>query len=335
MPITIKDVAKKAGVSISTVSKSLNDNYSISSATKEKINKVIKELNYYPNIMAKSFAQQNPYNIGVVMDLNRYDAFTKPHLYEILAGIEDVVQQNGYILTLTNIHSKANKKQIIEKIVMQRVVNALILHVNTINKSICKWLDSLNFPYVVIGQSMSTQCWVDINNELAGEMATTHLIEEGYKKIAFIGGTETDEISQNRLAGYKKSISAHNLEIIETYIKACQPNIETSEILMKELLDLPVAPDSIVCVNNFVAFGAIKAIKSRGLSIPKDVALITFDNYPLALYSEPPLSVIDIDVFELGYHVATLLMNKIKNPSLKVQYNMLSPTLVIRQSSKK
>lgn len=336
MPITIKDVALKAGVSISTVSKVINNGPNISAATKEKVKNIMKDLNYYPNILAKSFAQRNSYNIGVLMDLKRSDAFVNSHLYEILGGIEEVAQQNGYFLTLSNM-SSVIKNDTLDKIVMQKGVDGLIIQVNGLTKGICQRLDVLGFPYIVIGQPKfeSKACWIDINNKLAGEIATTHLIDEGYERIAFIGGPDKDDISQNRETGYKNSLQEHYIKINKSYIKEGPTITENGYALMNELLDLPIPPDSIVCSNNFTAVGAIRAIKKRGLKIPNDVALIAFDNYPLSQFTEPPMSIVDIDVFELGVHAADALMNKLKSPNLQVQYSMLSPTLIVRESSKK
>lgn len=99
-------------------------------------------------------------------------------------------------------------------------------------------------------------------------------------------------------------------------------------------IKLPEPPDGIVCSNNFLAFGAIQAIKKRNLSIPRDIKIVSFDNYPLSPYTDPPLSVVDIDVFELGVHAAEALLNKMKNPNLQIRYNIISPTLIVRESSK-
>lgn len=336
MPVTIKDVALRAGVSISTVSKVINNGSNISDATKEKVRSIMKELNYYPNIIAKSFAQRNSYNIGVLMDLKRSDAFINSHLYEILGGIEEVAQQNGYFLTLSNM-SSVIKNDTLDKIVMQKGVDGLIIQVNNLTKSTCQRLDDLSFPYIVIGQPKfeSKVCWIDSNNKLAGEIAASHLIEEGYERIAFIGGPDKDDISKNREAGYRNSLQEHSIKVNKSYIKEGETNTENGYTLMNELLDLPNPPDSLVCTNNFMAVGAMRAIKERGLKIPDDVAVIAFDNYPLSQFTEPPMSVVDIDVFELGVHAANALMNKLRNPNLQVQYSMLSPTLIVRESSKK
>ncbi|MCX8129869.1 MAG: LacI family transcriptional regulator [Clostridia bacterium] len=337
MAVTIKDIAKIAGVSISTVSKVINDSPTIPDTTKNRIRKIMEEQKYYPNRIARSFVQQSSNIIGIFMELKRSDAFLNPYLYEILGGIEVIAHENGYLLNLSNVSSLVNGKNALDKIVMEKRVDGLILHVASINKSIVQKLEDLNFPYIVIGQPNfeSNACWIDINNKLAGEIATSHLLDEGYKRIAFIGGTTDDAITTKRQQGYISVLQTNGMGINKAYIKEGDSTAEDGFRLMNELLDLPKIPDSVVCASNFIAFGAMQAIKKKKLSVPKDIAVIGFDNYPLSQYTEPELSVVDIDVFELGVHAANALMNKLKNPSLQVQYNMLSPNLIVRDSSKR
>lgn len=337
MVVTIKDVAKKAGVSISTVSKVINNAPTISDITKVRVKQIMEELNYYPNSIARSFVSQNSYNIGILMELKRSYAFLNPYLYEILGGIEEVAQQNGYFLTLSNINSVMYNRNALDKIVMGKRFDGLIIHVAALTKSMIQRLEELEFPFIVIGQPAFEcgVCWIDINNKLAGEIVTNHLIDEGYKRIAFIGGIQKDRISANRQNGYKNALLNKGVKIEKYYIKEGGTTLEEGFRLMNELLDLPNPPDSVVCTNNFIAFGGIKAIQSRGLKIPGDIAVVGFDNYPLSQLTDPQLTVVDIDVFELGVQAANALMNKLKNPNLQVQYSMLSPTLIVRESSKK
>jgi LacI family purine nucleotide synthesis repressor len=336
--ITIKEVAKAANVSISTVSKVMNDAPTISDATKLRVKKIMEEMNYYPNVIARSFVQQSSKNIGVVMDLKRHYAFLNSHLYEILGGIEAILSDNDYTLTLLNSSSLKDGIDPYEKIILEKRVDGLIIHISNLNKTLCKKMDSMNFPYVVIGQPNFdfNVCWIDINNKLAGEIAGNHLIDEGYKKIAFVGGvTSKDNVSLNRQNGVLSALKQKGLTIHEEYIKEGDTSCEHSETMMRELLDLDTPPDSVICLNNYVAFGVIGAIKKARLNIPNDIAVISFDNYPLSMYTEPPLSVVDNDVFELGSHAANILLNKIANPNLQMQYSMLSPNLIIRESSKR
>ncbi len=331
---TIKEVAKAAGVSISTVSKVINDAPTISKETKQRIRDIMKEMNYYPNVIARSFVRQSSKNIGIIMELKRNYAFLNSHIYEILGGIEGVLSENGYMVTLLNTTSMGNSLEPYEKIIREKRVDGLIIHIVDLDKTLCKRMDELNFPYIVIGQPdfESNMCWIDINNKTSGELAAKHLIDKGYRRIAFLGSNTN--ISKNRLFGFKSAMADANVKLMKEYITEGDPSIESSEEMMDKLLILPTPPDSVICLNNFVAMGALQAIKKRNLKIPQDLAIISFDNYPLSMFTEPPLSVVDNDVFELGSYAAKALLYKLENPNIQLHYSMLSPNLIIRESSK-
>ena len=335
--ITIREVAQAADVSISTVSKVMNDAPTISDATKERVRKIMQELNYYPNNIARSFVQQSSKNIGIVIELQRHYAFFNSHIYEILGGIESILSQNGYTVTLLNTHSLGNDLENYEKLVREKRVDGMIIQVSHLTKALSKRFDELHFPYIVIGEPDfdSSLCWIDINNKSAGEIAVNHLITEGYKRIAFIGSSSTDNICLNRLKGYEAALSNAGRTITPEYIIQSPTALQDGALLVEKLLDLMTPPDSIICLNNFIASGVLTGIKKRGLRIPSDIALVSFDNYPLAMFTEPKLTVVDNDVFELGTHAANILLNKIASPNLQMQYSMLSPTLIVRESSRK
>ncbi|MDF2884268.1 MAG: LacI family transcriptional regulator [Clostridiaceae bacterium] len=337
MAITIKDIAKIAGVSPSTVSKVINDSPTIPFSTKVRIQAIMKEQNYYPNQIAKNFAQQSSYTLGVVIPIKKTFAFTNPYIYEILGGIEQIATENGYLLTLINADSVVESRNSLEKLVQEKRVDGLIIDVSVINGNIIKRLNSLKFPYIVLGKPENDKevCWIDMNNILAGEIATKRLIEQGYKKVAFIGdGSVSNTISHNRLEGYKSILNQYKLPIEEDYIEFGNANNNDGYTITQKLLKLKNPPDSLVCTSCFMAFGIIKAVKENGLKIPDDIGIISFDRYPLSEYMDPMLSVVDIDVFEMGVHTATTLINKIKNPNLQIQYTMLSPSLIANKSTK-
>ena len=335
--ITIKDVAKAANVSISTVSKVMNNAPSISEATKAKVKAIMEELHYYPNNIARSFAQQSSKNIGVVMKLKRHYAFFNSHIYEILGGIESILSQKGYTLTLLNTDSLGQDLEAYERLIHEKRVDGMIIYVSHISQKLCEYMDTVNFPYIVIGEPDfdSNLCWIDINNKSAGEIAANHLIDEGYTHIGFIGNTQKDNISYNREKGIRLALEKRHIPIYEEYMMQHSEPAQFAESLVDQLVSLPTPPDALICLNNFVANKVISALKKHNLRIPEDIALMSFDNYPLAEFTTPPLTVVDNDVFDLGTHAANILLNKIDNPNLQMQYSMLSPTLIVRSSSKK
>lgn len=333
MAVTIKDVAKKAGVSISTVSKAIHDSPSIPAATKQRIFDAMKELNYYPNSIARSFARQSSYHIGLIMSLNREDAFLNPYIYEILSGAEEIAKKNGYLITLINMSTILNDPRELERLIIQKSVDGFLIHLAGFDPKLMKIIKKHNFPLAFIGKPWfdSPECWGDIDNTMAGEIATEHLLSTGCRRIAFIGEGLNSYICRMRYVGYKRALSKNGLELNSEYAK--DTALKSISLLIDELASMDEPPDGLVCSNNFVALEVLKCLHKRNIRIPEDMAVITFDNYPFAPYTEPKLSVVDIDVYELGIQSADVLIKKLRNPALTIQCNVLSPTLLIREST--
>ncbi len=336
MSITIRDIAKTAGVSPSTVSKVINDHPKIPASTKERIRQIMKDLNYYPNQIAKNFAQQSSYTLGVVLPIEKAYAFTNPHIYEILGGIEQVASDNGYLVTLIKSSSGLDFKKSLEQLIFQKRLDGLIINASLITQTLINKLNTLNYPFIVIGQPVDCTdvSWIDLDNLSSGEIAAKHLLDRGYKKIAFLGYNHIlDSITSRRLSGYKKALLDNHLPIKEDYISLITHENRDVYSITHKLLALENPPDSLICSSSEFAFSAIKAIKETGLSIPNDIGIISFDRHPLSLYTDPVLSVVDLDVFEMGSLTAITLLNKIKNPATPIQYTHLTPTLMLSEST--
>ncbi|OPJ60322.1 LacI family DNA-binding transcriptional regulator [Clostridium oryzae] len=335
MKITINDIARAANVSKSTVSKVINDDQSISEKTKLKVKDIMKELNYIPNNLARQLAHQSSFNIGLLVDVKKREYFLNPFFYNIIGGVENVVGEKNYELTISNINSLESNEEFLNRLVYSKKVDGIIIPASIINESIICKLKDLNFPYVLIGQpkNFADVSWVDVNNTVGGELATTHLINEGYKNIAFIGGKSNEIISFNRLQGYRNVLSRLDFDKANYCIKEGNSDKESGYGLTLELLtDFPQI-DALICVNNFVAFGALQALKEKGLFIPKDIGVVTFDNEPFSAYTTPALTCLDVDTFQLGELAAQIIMKKIENPNLQNEMTLVSPKLIIRESS--
>jgi len=332
---TIKDIAKVAGVSASTVSRVVNDSPLISEETKIKVRKVMKDMNYTQNIIAKQLATQNSFNIGFLINSNSKECFMDPFFYEMVGGIQSVVSAKGYELSICNINYMEANDNFINKFIRSKKVDGLIIHVSIINKKVVAKLNALDFPYVVIGQPGESLdvSWVDIDNTKAGEMAVKHLFHEGYRKIAFIGGTSDESVSFNRRKGYLKALNDLNIEINHDYIKESMGTQEDGYSIMKELLHLEMPPDAIIGINNYLSFGALTAIKEENKIIAKEVGLVTFDDHPLAPYTSPTLTSLNINIKELGVFAGDMLMDLISKKVKGKKATILSPELSVRESS--
>ncbi|NSB33482.1 LacI family DNA-binding transcriptional regulator [Clostridium saccharoperbutylacetonicum] len=336
MKVTINDIAHAANVSKSTVSKFINNHKSISESTKLKVRNIMKELNYIPNNSARQLARQNSFNIGLLVDISRKEYFLDFFFYNIIGGVESIVGINNYELTLSNINSLECKAEFLNRLIYSKKVDGIIIPTSIVNSEIISKLNGLNFPYVLIGQPKefkNSTSWVDVNNTVGGELATCHLIEQGYKNIAFIGGRSNEIISFNRLLGYKNILSKLNFTKNNLYIKEGNSDKESGyELTLQLLSDFPEI-DAILCINNYVAFGVLKALKEKGLNSPTDIGIVTFDNEPFSAYTTPSLTCLDVDTFKLGEVAAEILMKKIQNPNSQNEITLISPKLLIRESS--
>ena len=176
-------------------------------------------------------------------------------------------------------------------------------------------------------------CWIDTNNGLAGQFAAQHMLECGYEKVAFIGERKTDHISTQRLNGFLGGMYDYGYRIPDEYIRYTDSTREDACRQTHQLFSLPVPPRAIICENNMLALGVVKALRERQLHIPDEAAFLTFDSYPYSSIIDPVPTVIDIDVYDLGVQAAEMLLRKLKNPSLLVQTYTTLPVLRQGQST--
>ena len=337
MAVTVKDVAKAAGVSTATVSRVINNNSTISIDTYERVKKVMKEMNYFPNNIARNFASQHTYNITLIFDMDNLNAFENPFFYQIQYGIEKVICSRGYNMIIANEKTMVNRENALNRIIFEKRSDGIIMPSFLLKKSIVKRMEEQKFPFVVIGEPDSSfnVNWVDINNKMAGYIATEHLIKNGYKKIAFISGNMSDKFNQKRFEGYVKAMEKFNIDYSSEMILEGVSGKDEGYKAMSKLINESSKLDSVIFTNNLSAFGAIKAIKEKGYKIPEEIGLVSFDSFPVAELSEPNMTTVDIDVFELGIQVATMLLREIELPSESKQNSLLSVKLISRGSAER
>ena len=336
MAVTIKDVAREAGVSTATVSKVINKVPSISEATAAKINRIMKEMNYHPNLRAQNFARKSTRNILFVTTLERNTAFLNPHMFEIMSGLQYVLNNKNYTLSIINIRPE-DDPEALDRIIAGNSTDGLVIHASVITKEIAVKILKTAFPHIIIGcpNFESQLCWIDNNNYLSGEIAANHLIEQGYQKIAFIGGEMNDMISTHRLQGAVTALTEKRLKLAETYIRRGESTKQSGFYMMEEIISQKKLPDAVICANNYLALGVIKSITKHNLRIPRDIGVISFDDYPFSRITDPMMSVVNIDVYDVGMQAGKLILSKIKKPNLQVQSFTTLPSLIVRDSTKR
>lgn len=329
MAATIRDVAKEAGVSTSTVSKVLNNWSSISPETCARVRAAIDKLQYTPNARAVSFARGATRNIIFLSSLKKEEAYHNPHMFDILCGVQKELSSQGYTLMLTDIPGNSSPETFLTNLITSRIADGILIHGSCNIPGMVKILTETQFPHIYIGNPgrRSRICWIDTNNGLAGQFAAQHMIKCHYDRVAFLAESLTDYISMQRLNGFLGGMYDYGYRIPDEYIRYTDSTREDAYRQSMELLALPEPPQAIVCENNTLALSLSKALQDRHVRVPDEVAFLTFDSYPYSALIEPAPTIIDIDVYDLGVQAAVMLLRKLENPSLLVQTYTTLPVL--------
>lgn len=334
MGATIKDVAKRAGTSTATVSKVMNGSYSISQETANRVRRAMEELDYHPNLRAKNFARQSARTIVFVAELGKGTGFSNPHMFEILCGLEQVLAEREYALEVRNITAQSCA-DFIQDTAESKQADGFVIHASVISQELDELLFRQEIPHIVIGNPNfnSHFCWIDIDNRLAGELAAKHLLERGCQSVAYIGGKPEDQISARRLDGVLTVLQEHDVLLPREYVKKGESVCDSGYRMTMEILEARRRPDALVCADNYIAYGCVNALHDRGILIPEEMKVITFDDYPFSQILKPMLSVVNIDVYDMGVQAGKYILQKIKRPNLYVQSHITFPTLIAREST--
>lgn len=336
MAATIKDIAKMVGVNPSTVSRVINGTASISDETKNKIREAMEALNYHPNSNARSLVKGSTFTIGLVIDAKNSEAFSNDFFIRSVSAIEAVTQERGFNLLICSDRNQ-NDRNTIETLIFEKKVDGLILPVSVVNCELVSLLKKYNFPFVIMGIPETLKndtCWVDMDNALGGETAVSHLFKQGYKYPALLVEDENKMFEKNRIKGYQKAVKDHNPSS-DGILFECNLLRESLTKDIENFLNKNNEIDSFICTNNDVAFNALRVLKKLNKNVPTDFGIITFDNYPLAKYMDPPLSVIDVDTYKLGEEAAKMIFTIITESADLPESTLIPTKLITRESTKR
>lgn len=334
MAITIKDVAREAGVAVSTVSKAMNGAQGVSEEARAKVREVIERLDYHPNVRAQNFVRRSSRTILFLTALEQGVGFSNPHLFEIIAGVEAALRHKGYALELRGA-TPEEACNLVRMAAVQQIADGVVLHASILSRELDTLISELELPHIAIGYPSfpSRLSWIDSDNSLAGEMAARHLVDRGYRRIGFIGGWEDDKISTHRLEGVKKELERSGIALTKDLLRQGDSTCDHGYELSLRLLGAERRPDAIICANNLLAYGCFQAMRDKNISIPKDMALLTFDDFPFSRVLRPMLSCVTIDVYDMGFQAGRHILAMIKKPNLRVQTYTTLPVLIARAST--
>ena len=334
MSVSIKDVAKKAGVSISTVSKALNDKSSVSSSTIERIKQTAEEMGYVPNSRARVFATKETKQIVFVADIPKDTAFYNPHIFEIIMGLQHSVSKSGYSLIVESVEKK-EALEYISSLYKKNMADALVVHASIITKRLESLIVKSNLPHLIIGQPdyQSTLSWIDTDNTLSGAIAIRHLLKKDYYPVAFVGGKADDMISLHRFEGAERELKQNNLNFEDQYVLSSSSTIVSGMNAAKKILKMEKPPRSVLCANSVIAFGMMQELRNQNIKVPKDIAVMTFDRYPFSDFTEPRVTSVDMNMYEIGEEAGSILIKNLSHPNLRIQTFTSEPCIFEREST--
>ena len=328
---SLKDLAQALGVSIPTVSRALKDSPEISRELCAKAKELAKEMNYRPNPFAMSLRKNAPRIIGVIVP----DIVT--HFFaSILNGIENMAIANGYFVIITTSHeSYEHEKRNVENLVNMRVEGIIAcLSQETTDYSHFAALKDINMPLILFDRVCLTEQFSSVvaDGVQSAQMATQHLLDNGSKRVAFIGGANHLDIVKKRKHGYLEALRDNRIPIEKELVVCRKIDYEEGKIATETLLSLPQPPDAILAMNDTLAFAAMEVIKKHGLRIPDDIAIIGYTDEQHANYVEPKLSAVSHQTYKMGETACRLLIEQIKGD--KAVKQVVIPThLQVRESS--
>ncbi len=325
--VSIKDVAEAAGVSTATVSRVLSNGLHVRPEVRERVIATVERLGYRPNLVARSLRSQQSSTIGLIVS-----DISNPFFTAISRAVEDTAYEQGFSVLLCNTDENSEKEAIYLNLMHDTAVAGAIM--SPTRQTIASFAgSSLPFPMVVIDRSISN---VDVDAVLldnvdAAYRLITHLVEQGYTRI----GALCSEMSTGleRQIGYEKALRAHGLAPKSEYMKYVSPKAEAGYAAALKMLDLAEPPDAIFTVNSLIAEGALQAIRERNLTIPDDIALVTFDETTWTSMVQPAITLIAQPTYEIGKTAAELLIQRISDPSRPTRQVILKGQLLVRGSS--
>lgn len=333
-PMDLESIARKAGVSRSTVSRVINDSPNVSEQTRQHVLAIIEQENFHPNAAARALVKRRTDILGVVIPVSANVFLSDNNYYPlVLSGLSDAIRQLDYAMLMWLGEMTHNDQQLMHKLSNPHLTDGLIFVSLPSDHPLYTKLSRLQRPFVMIDRpfkDLESSNYVSIDNVSAAEIATQHLIKLGRRRIAHITGMLTITDACDRLAGYQNALQAAGLPVQDELIAEGMFNYESGYAAMQRLL--PRRPDAVFAANDMTAAGALAAVREAGLRVPDDLSIVGFDDVDVALQTTPPLTTVRQPIRTKGEMAARLLVDLINGKFAAPQHIILPTELVIRQS---
>lgn len=329
--VTIRDVAKKAGVSRQTVSRAINSKDGISPETRERVLAVARELGYRPNSIARSLKTHRTLTIGLVVP-----DIANPFFAEVARGASEVAYSMGYSVLLCNTDERPDREWSILRTLEAHRVDGLVLISSRLDDHMLAEVTDGARPVVVVNRLQPPRPGVGcvlVNDAAAAMVAVRHLLDRGHRRIGFLAGTPDSRSSRERRRGYLQAMREAGIPLDDAWCASCAPNVEGGRQAAYELLRHKPELTALLAYNDLVAVGAEQACQMLGRPVPEGCALVGWDDIIFASYVSPPLTTMHMPKYQMGERAMRLLLDLIAHPDARPETTVLEAELVIRTST--
>ena len=331
--LTLEDIAKKAGVSRSTVSRVVNGHENISDGVRQRVLKVIKETGYRPNAAARTLASQHSQMIGLVLPHSVSLLFTDPYFPQLLKGISQACNQYDYTLAFFLVSSKKEEEKILKRMPSKGLLDGVLVQSGHHgDQGIIGHMVDAKMPQVILGRPFRSDnvSYIDVDNVNAAYHAVSHLVRLGYQRIATITGPLESTAGLDRQEGYTKALQDRGHNVYQDLIVEGDFSEVGGYYAMEDLLQKH--PDAVFAASDTMALGAIRSIHEHNLRVPEDIAVIGFDDLPMPTFNDVELTTIRQPVMEMGQKAVELLLDLIENGTDPPRHVVLDSKLIIRST---
>ena len=327
---TIREVAETAGVSYATVSHVINNTRLVSPETRERVLAAMDALNYRPNALARSLRQGKTNTIGLVLPDS-----ANPFFAEISRGIEDEAFKKGYSVFLCNTELDIKRELFYVDVLSKKQVDGIIFVAAGDQADSLDYLLQRNMPVVMIDRNVPNVEGdaVLTDHQLGGYLATRHLLDLGHTRIACIAGPSSITPSAERIIGYRNALEEAGLPFEEKLVIRGDYHAQSGMDITRSLLRMNPRPTAVFALNDLMAIGALRAVAEAGYSVPKDLAVIGYDDLEIARFTNPPLTTIAQPKKEIGAQAVNLLVDRMSRKSRPPSRLVLAPELIVRRST--
>jgi LacI family transcriptional regulator len=332
---TIRDIARQLNLSVSAVSHALNGYPDISNETRQRVLLAVQEMGYTPNQAARQLRGKRVGALGYILPAHM-PRFSDPFYSEFIAGLgdESASHQVGVLITSAR-PGEADEQRIYQEWVQAQKVDGFILNRLAQYDWRVRYLFEKGFPFVGLENSLDGIDFprIEVDSQAGMHLLVRHLVERGFRRLAFIGGPESLKIQHDRLDGYRQALAEYNLPQNSEWVQAGDLTSARGYELARKLLAAPTPPDGIVCINDQTAFGVLHALNELGYEVGRAVALTGFDGVVNAEHTQPPLTTLNQPVYEIARRLVQMLLGEIGGQPACERSVRLQPELVARAST--